>query len=127
MDMIGIVYSAISTVEMPTLERCSNLTIYPECVQPHWPAASARSDSAIILVTCMPAPPLSRRAGLASLQLALPLRLKLYRQAMCQTRTSRFLLHKLQCLHTLLLSLLYSCYLSRPVFALLPYLPMPVD
>ena len=63
MDMIGIVYSAISTVEMPTLERCSNLTIYPECVQPHWHARSKKAASTISFVICMLAPLPSRREG----------------------------------------------------------------
>lgn len=53
--MIGIVYSAMSTVEMPTLERYSNLTIYPECVHPHWqPAMSKKNARAMSFVTCMP-------------------------------------------------------------------------
>ena len=82
--MIGMVYSAISTVEMPTLERCSNLTIYPECVQPHWPARSKKAARAKIFVICMRAQPLSRRVELASLQLALSLRQKLCHQAACQ-------------------------------------------
>ena len=82
MDMIGIVYSAMSTVEMPTLERCSNLTIYPECVQPHWPAISKNVANAISFVICMLVQSLSQRAGQASLRPVSPQRRKLCRLAM---------------------------------------------
>ena len=120
MDMIGIVYSAMSTVEMPTLERCSNLTIYPECIQPHWQPASSKNASGKIFVICMPAPQLSRRAGQASPRPVSPRRRTLCRRAACRTRTSGRRSQKPRCSRTSLSSRPSGSHLSQSRFALPP-------
>ena len=125
--MIGIVYSAMSTVEMPTLERCSNLTIYPECVQPHWPASSKKAASAMNFIICMPAPLLSRRAGQASPRCVSSPSPIPYRLLACQTRTSGCQSQKLQCLRTLLSSRPSSSCSRRPKCARRPCSPASRD